>query len=240
MPDKDIERILQAQRDTAEAERAAAAHAAVRARSVDAAAREENVDIPATEAAAEAPFPLAQHPADTAALGQPALQPTAQLQHATPPGPRVVSPQTAHMPAVQDLLQQLLTQQRMEGQQFFLVVLPDDAAPRLEEFTDSVTLVARIRTLIGADVYLFPFLGHALKITRGPHRYLTTPFGPLPLFSIPSVDALEVEDSGYVGVSPPSLEPPEAPEPPDDDIEDDEDVDDYAEAADAGEDDLPI
>lgn len=132
-------------------------------------------------AAASQPFIAAPVPAPT----QPS-QPMFQAPH--------------DQPAVQDLMRSLIDSQRQAGQSFYLVVVPDDATPRIEEFSTVGAQIDRIIELLGTECALFPFLGHKLSITRGPTRFLRTPFGGmLPLFRIPPPEEAEIEETGWVG-----------------------------------------
>jgi len=108
--------------------------------------------------------------------------------------------------------EQVLDQWRLAGQQFFLVVLPDAGPPRQLVYSTSHELTDAIQALLGQDVSLFAFLGYSLAISKGPHRYLVTPVGSLPLFPAPRIDEMEFEENGFVGKPKPELAPPTQPE----------------------------
>jgi hypothetical protein len=42
-------------------------------------------------------------------------------------------------------------------------------------------------------------MGNHLRITKGPHRYLETPYGALPLFVVPDPGSQDYEEDGFVG-----------------------------------------
>lgn len=113
------------------------------------------------------------------------------------------------MPAVQDLLYQLLNRQKAADQCYYLVVIAEDALPRVEEYLRIEEMIARIREYTEQEVAVFPFLGYYLPISKGPYRYLKTPFGHvLPVFQIPEPDALEFEPHGWLGREQQELEAP--------------------------------
>ena len=116
-----------------------------------------------------------------------------------PPAPPMF--QAPHdQPVVQDLMRSLIDSQRQAGQNFYLVVIPDDGVPRVEEFQAVGAIIDRIIELLGTECALFPFLGHKLGITKGPTRFLRTPFGGmLPLFRIPPPEEADVDETGWVG-----------------------------------------
>lgn len=125
-------------------------------------------------------------------------------------------PPDYHAPATQDLVQRVVDATRSASQRFYLVVLPEDGHPRLEQFTAVDPLLSRIQQLVAeaAEVSLFPFIGNFMPITKGPNRFLKTPYGPLPLFGIPDPEELEVEEHGYIGPVVPEPLIPQQPEPP--------------------------
>ena len=139
------------------------------------------------------------------------------------------------MPAAHTLVQQLIENARGADQQFYLVILPEDASPRVETFSSVESLQARIMELLGTEVSLFPFMGYWLGITRGDNRFLHTPFGVLPLFELPVPDESAIDNTGWVGTETRELDIPEHPTPPrvmEDDGEDEDTVED--------EDDTPV
>ena len=155
-------------------------------------------------------------------------QPIGQLQQPQPlaPQPQMVGLPTDD-PALASLLIQALGLQRKVAQKFHLLVLPEDGWPTCEEFDEVQQLLDRIKGFIDQPVCLFAFMGHRLAITAGPHRYLHTPMGPLPLFDIPKPEQAAQAEYGWVG------KPMDTPKPPQSDSEneiDDMDVDEPVDA----------
>lgn len=112
---------------------------------------------------------------------------------------------------MQMVAETMINRCKAPDQKFYLVVLPDNAFPRIEEY-ESIELLRRgIQNLIGQNVWLFPFMGYHFGISRGPHRYLMTPFGPLPLFETPDPQTAQLEEDGFVGIVEEELEAPSAP-----------------------------
>jgi hypothetical protein len=109
------------------------------------------------------------------------------------------------MPAVQDLVRKVVDSRRMASQQFHLVVLPEDGHPELIQFDTVDELISKVQELIDTEVSLFPFVGNYMPLTKGPNRFLITPYGSLPLFEMPDPEALQTEEHGYVGPPDPSL-----------------------------------
>ena len=112
-----------------------------------------------------------------------------------------------HSPPVPDsattsLLLQALSAGRPQSQKFGMVIIPEDGWPTCEEFGTAEALVARIRELLGQSCFLFPFLGTRLGITEGVNRFLTTPFGAIPLFEIPDPTETPEVATGWVGEEP--------------------------------------
>lgn len=158
----------------------------------------------------EQPAPSAENPSTTPAPAAPVTTGTEE-----PPQQRmpqwlhdkiestrrrpVQTAETAQLPAAQGLVRELVNKNRMADQQFHLVVIPEDGSPRRETLETVEALVARMQELMGTDAYLFPFMGNHLKITKGPHRYLETPYGALPLFVVPDPTEAEYEEDGFVG-----------------------------------------
>ena len=103
-----------------------------------------------------------------------------------------------------------------DKQQYHLVVLPEDDHTQLESFSRIEELAGRIRDLIrqAAAVELRPFMGTYLPITKGPHRFLITPLGPIPLFDVPTADSLQIEEHGYIGPADPNAAIPQTETPP--------------------------
>lgn len=92
---------------------------------------------------------------------------------------------------------------------FYAAVLYPDGEYACETFDTLAALVARLKELIDKDVSVFTFAGTQLKVSKPPFRHLLTPWGAQPLFDVPE-DALEPDDTGYLGVDPIHLaDPPE-------------------------------
>ena len=163
-----------------------------------------------------APQPPAQPSVPPASLAPaPAPQVVAPLQVA-PPAPSISSPSEMRpamemMPAAHTLVQQLIENARGADQQFYLVILPEDASPRVETFAGVESLQARIMELLGTEVSLFPFMGYWLGITHGENRFLHTPFGVLPLFELPVPDESAIDNTGWVGTESRDLDIPPHP-----------------------------
>lgn len=111
-------------------------------------------------------------------------------------------------PAAETLITQVVNMQRTAGQKFYLLILPDDGWPSCEPFDDVKDLVRRITELLGTPNCLFPFLGHLFSITEGPYRFLHTPMGALPLFTIPDPSRTDTTRFGWVGEALDRPEPP--------------------------------
>lgn len=114
----------------------------------------------------------------------------------------------AHMQPVQGLLYQLVNHHRGQSQKFHLVIVPDDSHPRLETFERIEDMITAIQGYLDTHTSLFPLMGDMMRISKGPNRYLQTPFGVLPLFALPKTDELEFATDGFVGDEPPDLAPP--------------------------------
>jgi hypothetical protein len=119
-------------------------------------------------------------------------------------------------PVVSDLVQQVLNNQRLSSQMFYLVVLPEDGHPRMEQFSNVTSLIAKLQEWIDdeSEISVFPFVGNYMPLTKGPNRFLVTPYGPLPLFEIPDPESMEIEEHGYVGPPQPDLPIPAVVDPP--------------------------
>jgi len=92
---------------------------------------------------------------------------------------------------------------------FYAAVLQADGEYKTHEFSALPELINFVRSLIDHDASVFCFAGTQLKISKPPLRYLLTPWGaPQPLFDVPTVETLEADDTGYLGVDPVYLEEP--------------------------------
>jgi hypothetical protein len=115
---------------------------------------------------------------------------------AAPPGGMHIPPS---QPGVVDLFMRVVDAQRQATQRFCLLIVPEDNYPRFEEFDTVAALVTAIRSYADTDFHLFPFLGTRLPITKGPFRFLRTPFGGnIPLFDMIDENAPE-EEHGWMG-----------------------------------------
>lgn len=96
---------------------------------------------------------------------------------------------------------------------FYAAILHADGEYNVEEFETVEELSARLKELVDKDVSVFNFAGAQLKISKPPFRHLLTPWGAHPLFDVPE-DALEPDDTGYLGLdaihlaAPPEIKTP--------------------------------
>ena len=132
----------------------------------------------------EAGVPPQQPPLDQPVCSQPADQ---------------VAALPLHDPAVASLMLTAMNQQRHVGQKFLLVIVPEDNWPRVETHDEIQTCLDAIKELLGSNCHVYAFMGQQMKITAGPNRFLHTPMGPMPLFDIPTPDAVEEEELGWLG-----------------------------------------
>ena len=102
-------------------------------------------------------------------------------------------------PAMSSMLRRVLDAQKPPAQKFFLLLVPEDDWPRVEEFTEIDACVDRIKELIGEPYHVYPFMGHHMSITAGPNRFLKTPMGPVPLFEIPDPEEIDSQEHGWLG-----------------------------------------
>ena len=166
--------------------------------------------VPVTVPASPAPSPVTSgppcsqvyttSPENLRAMEQALLQREAALR----------AEQARHNPTAQSLIHQLIRTSMSRDQKFYLVKIPDGESPTVEVFDDIEAQINRIIDLMQTDTFVFPFMGYAFGITRGPLRYMVTPFGMLPLYRLPSPDEVEVEQSGWLG----SEEPISIPQTP--------------------------
>jgi hypothetical protein len=117
------------------------------------------------------------------------------------------------VPALSTLVEQVLAANRMAGQKFYVVVVPEDALPRVESFDDVNSLMTALKRFLNTENSVFPILGTFMPITEGPYRFLMTPFGALPLFNMPTPDTMVADAHGWMGgVSPGDGRPSAAPQ----------------------------
>lgn len=105
------------------------------------------------------------------------------------------------MPVVHPQLQQVITaaqlSQSQAGQTFWLGVQPEDESVEWQQFLDFDAMVQRIRELDGKDVSVHVFYGVKFGITKKP-RFMITPWGHVPLFTMPTLSQAQEED-GFLG-----------------------------------------
>lgn len=98
---------------------------------------------------------------------------------------------------------------------FYASVLQPTGEYTVHDFGTMPELLTFVRGLVDRDTSVFCFAGTQLKISKPPMRYLLTPWGHQPLFDLPNPDALEPDDTGYLGVDPVYFEePPQIKMPP--------------------------
>ncbi|NDD52927.1 hypothetical protein EBZ39_03465 [bacterium] len=90
---------------------------------------------------------------------------------------------------------------------FYTAVLTADGEFSVHEFDTVDDLQHKLKSLVDKDATAFNFAGMQLKISKGPFRYLLTPWGNKPLFTEPG-DNFEVDDTGYLGHDAIHLQPP--------------------------------
>lgn len=89
---------------------------------------------------------------------------------------------------------------------YYAAVLQATGLYSVESFETLDELTERLRELMDQDVSVFCFAGAQLKISKLPFRHLLTPWGAIKLFDIPPADALEEDETGYLGFDPVHLE----------------------------------
>lgn len=132
--------------------------------------------------------------------------------------------------ALGSLMSAVLNQKRDVDTKFHMLLIPEAAAPAMHAFDSVEELRVAIKGHLGTSTYIFCFLGHALRITKGPFHFLQTPYGAVPLHDIPSPTDQESLTDGWVGPELPITEfirqSVAADEVTDDTADDAEDVDD--------------
>lgn len=144
--------------------------------------------------------------------------------------------------ALGSLMSAVLNQKRDVDSRFYMLLIPETAVPVTHAFDSVEELRIAIKGHLGTSTYIFCFLGHALRITKGPFHFLQTPYGAVPLHDIPSPTEQESLIDGWVGPELPVTEfvrqsvaadEVTADEEDDDDVMDDED---YVEGEESDED----
>lgn len=138
--------------------------------------------------------------------------------------------------ALGSLMSAVLNQKRDVNTKFHMLLIPEAAPPVTHVFDSVEELRAAIRGHLGTSTYVFCFLGHALRITKGPFHFLQTPYGAVPLHDIPTPTDQESLTDGWVGPELPitefirqSVTAEESPDDEEDDVDDmdvDGDIDD--------------
>jgi len=146
------------------------------------------------------------------------------------PTPTSLSTEQMQMPAAQSLVLQLANHNRGQSQKFHLVIIPDDDHPCVRTYDVIEDMIADMQQYFDTPTSLFPVMGDLLQISKGPNRYLVTPFGNLPLFALPGSGELEFENDGFVGEPVKELVVPASETVDDDDDADDDDDDEASEA----------
>ena len=119
--------------------------------------------------------------------------------------------------AVSSLMYAVLNQRRDVDTKFHMLLVPESAAPSMHVFDTVDDLRLAVRSHLGTSTYVFCYLGHALRITKGPFHFLQTPYGSIPLNEIPSPTDQGALLNGWVG---PELPITEYVRPPVDDPHD--------------------
>lgn len=118
-----------------------------------------------------------------------------------------IDPMTAVMPgALGSLMQALLNQRRDVGSQFFMLLVPEESPPSVHTFDTVEDLRNAIKPNLGTSTYVFCFMGHALRVTKGPFHFLQTPYGAIPLHDLPTVAEQDSIRDGWVGAELPVTE----------------------------------
>jgi hypothetical protein len=101
---------------------------------------------------------------------------------------------------------------QLEKISFHLAILQPDGSYVTESFETLPEIVARLKDLVDKDVAVYSFVGTRMHISKPPFRHLLTPWGNHPLYDVP--EALEPDDTGYLGVDPIGLSAPAEIKPP--------------------------
>lgn len=129
----------------------------------------------------------------------PVAPPVVAALPASPPVPAPPVKLLPEQPAVVDMLQRIINSQRQAGQKFLLLVIPEGDWPRREEYDTIERLIDAIRRRDKTPCSVYAFLGYPLIISKGPFRFLETPFGAkLPLFD-PVASGDSETEHGWLG-----------------------------------------
>ncbi len=164
-------------------------------------------------------------------VAQPRYQPSPPLPPHMWQQPTPVLPQGVVLDgALGSLMSAVLNQKRDVDTKFHMLLIPEAAAPAMHAFDSVEELRTAIKGHLGTSTYIFCFLGHALRITKGPFHFLQTPYGAVPLHDIPAPTDQESLTDGWVGPELPITEfirqSIAADEVTDDTVDDAEDMDD--------------
>jgi hypothetical protein len=129
------------------------------------------------------------------AIGQSMQTLNARVDQVSSPAQAAAVPNSVQM----DLLRRAVDTQRPNGYAFQLVVIPEDDFPSVEQYITIEEMIARIKSLIGKNVYLFPGVGQTYTITKGRLRYLQTPLGSFPLFDMDAPQSPVASLTGWMG-----------------------------------------
>lgn len=178
-----------------------------------------------------------------AQVAQPRYQPSPPVPPHMWQQPAPVLPQGVVLDgALGSLMSAVLNQKRDVDTKFHMLLVPEAAVPAMYSFDSVEELRAAIKGHLGTSTYVFCFLGHALRITKGPFHFLQTPYGAVPLHDIPAPTDQESLTDGWVGPELPITEfvrqSVTADEVVEDDLdaEDATDVEDYEEGEETDED----
>lgn len=131
---------------------------------------------------------------------QPRYQPSPPLPPHMWQQPTPILPQGVVLDgALGSLMSAVLNQKRDVDTKFHMLLIPEAAAPAMHAFDSVEELRVAIKGHLGTSTYIFCFLGHALRITKGPFHFLQTPYGAVPLHDIPSPTDQESLTDGWVG-----------------------------------------
>jgi hypothetical protein len=83
--------------------------------------------------------------------------------------------------------------------QFHMLSIPAESGPVIQTFDTVDELKAAIQATVGKAVFAHCFMGYHLPITKGPFKFLQTPYGALPLQDIPDPATQETIADGWLG-----------------------------------------